>query len=286
MLFELSNALASFQGYINKILAEKLAIFVIVYLDYIPLYTEDPSQAHVNVVWCVSKELRKNGLFANLKKCCFHKDEICFLGYVVSAHGVRIEEERIDAVKNWPEPKSMHDIQVFLGFANFYRRFIQVFSRIAALLTSMLTISPTSTTQNSMNLVDEFGGGDHGENEARAPASTKEPTGADYPSSDHVSHAVSNYLTPDAKKAFGQLRQAFTEAPILQQFDPEQYIRVETDASGMLLVECWVSWPMTRADGIRWPTSRLKWFLPKLDTKLTTASFWPLLKLSKHGGII
>ena len=83
-----------------------------------------------------------------------------------------------------------------------------------------------------MNLVDEFGRGDRGENEARTPASTKEPTGADYPSSDHVSHAVSNYLTPAAKKAFDQLRQAFTEAPIFQHFDPEQYIRIETDALG------------------------------------------------------
>ena len=83
-----------------------------------------------------------------------------------------------------------------------------------------------------MNLVDEFGGGDCGKNEARAPASTKEPTRADYPSSDHVSHAVSNYLTPDAKKAFDQLRQVFTEAPILQHFNPEQYIRVEIDVFG------------------------------------------------------
>ena len=83
-----------------------------------------------------------------------------------------------------------------------------------------------------MNLVDEFGGGDRGENEARAPTSTKGPTRADYPSSDHISHAVSNYLTPDAKKAFDQLRQAFTKTPILQHFDPKQYIRVETDASG------------------------------------------------------
>ena len=83
-----------------------------------------------------------------------------------------------------------------------------------------------------MKLVDEFGGDDCGENEARTPASTKEPTGADYPSSDHVSHAVSNYLTPAAKKAFDQLCQAFTEAPILQHLDPEQYIWVETDASG------------------------------------------------------
>ena len=92
--------------------------------------------------------------------------------------------------------------------------------------------TPTSVTQKSRNLVDKFGGADYGENEAKTSASTKRPTRADYLYSYHVSHAVSNYLTPDAKKAFDQLRQAFTEAPILQHFDPERYIRVETDASG------------------------------------------------------
>ncbi len=49
-----------------------------------------------------------------------------------------MEEERIEAVHDWPEPQSVRDIQVFLGFANFYRRFIQGFSRLAAPLTSML----------------------------------------------------------------------------------------------------------------------------------------------------
>ena len=88
-----------------------------------------------------------------------------------------------------------------------------------------------------MNLVDEFDKGDYGENEARkVSASTKGPTRADYLSFDHVSHTVSNnvsnYLTPDTKRSFDQLRQAFTEAPILQHFNPERYIRVETDASG------------------------------------------------------
>ena len=167
--------------------------------------------------------MRKNGFFANFKKCRFYKDKVRFLEYVVSAQRVQIEEEKIDAVKNWPEPKFVYDIQVLLGFANFYRCFIQSFGRLAASLTSMLRMSPTPTsiTQKSMNLVDEFGGGDCGENEAKTSASTKGPINADYPSSDHVSHAVSNYLTPDAKKVFDQLRQAFTEVPILQHFDPE-----------------------------------------------------------------
>ena len=124
MLFRLSNIPASFQDYINKILAKKLNICVIVYLDDILIYTKDAEQAHVNAVWWVFENMRKHGLFANLKMCRFHKDEIRFLGYVVSAQGVRIEEERIEVVKNWPKPKSIQDIQVFLSFANFYWRFI------------------------------------------------------------------------------------------------------------------------------------------------------------------
>ena len=85
MLFGLPNAPATFQGYVNKILVEKLNVFVIVYLDDILIYIEDSGQAHVKVVWWVLENLRKHGLFANLKKCRFHKDEIRFLGYVVSA---------------------------------------------------------------------------------------------------------------------------------------------------------------------------------------------------------
>ena len=85
MSFGLSNALASFQGYVNKILAEKLDIFVIVYLDDILIYIKNVNQGHVEAVQWVLGELRKHGLFANLKKCCFHQEEVCFLGYIVSS---------------------------------------------------------------------------------------------------------------------------------------------------------------------------------------------------------
>ena len=110
MLFGLLNAPASFQGYINKILTEKLDVFVIVYLDDILIYTKDTSQAHVNAVQWVLNKLRKHGFFAKLKKCRFHKDEVRFLGYVVLAQRVKMEDEKIEVVKNWPEPKSMRDI--------------------------------------------------------------------------------------------------------------------------------------------------------------------------------
>ena len=85
MPFGLSNAPASFQDYINKILAKKLDIFIILYLDDILIYTKDPSQGHVEAVRWVLDVLRRYRFFANLKKCQFHKDEVCFLGYIVSA---------------------------------------------------------------------------------------------------------------------------------------------------------------------------------------------------------
>ena len=153
-------------------------------------------------------------------------------------------DERINVVKIWHKPKCICDIQIFLEFANFYRCFIQSFRRIAALLTSMLWMSLISITQKSMNLVYEFGGGDHGENEAKkALASTKRPTGTDYLSSNNVSYAVnnsvsnsaknvSNYSTPDAKRSSDQLRQTFTKVPIIENFNLGRYIQVETDASG------------------------------------------------------
>ena len=94
------------------------------YFDNILIYTKDIGQGHVEAVWWVLGELQKHDLFANLKKCCFHQEEVCFLGYVVSSQGIRIEEEKINTIKAWLELKLVRDIQVFVRFANFYRRFI------------------------------------------------------------------------------------------------------------------------------------------------------------------
>ncbi len=110
MPFGFSNIPTSFQCYINKILAEKFDIFVVVYLDNILIYIKDPGQPHVDAVRWVLEQLRKHSLYANLKKCRFHKDEIQFLGFVVLVQGIKMEEERIEAVKTWPEPQSVRDI--------------------------------------------------------------------------------------------------------------------------------------------------------------------------------
>ena len=142
-------------GYINKILAKKLDDFVIVYLDDILIYTKDIAQAYVDAIRLVLNELKKYSLFANFKKCCFHKDEIRFLAYVVSAQGVKIEDKQIEVVKNWLEPKSMRDIHVFVDFANFYWRFIQSFSKITGSLILMLKMSSANiSSKNLLLLID------------------------------------------------------------------------------------------------------------------------------------
>ena len=107
MPFGLTNASASFQRYINKILVEKLDIFVIVYLDNILIYTKDDGNGHVVAVRWVLEQLKKFLLYTNLKKCRFYQDEVRFFGYMVSSKGICMEDEGIKAVKQWPEPQSV-----------------------------------------------------------------------------------------------------------------------------------------------------------------------------------
>ena len=124
---------------------------MIVYLNDILIYTEDASQAHVDAICWVLNKLRKHGLFAYFKKCCFYKNEVRFLGYVMSTQGIKMENKPIKAMKNWFKLKSIKDIQVFLGFTNFYSYFIQSFNKIAGSLTSMLRTS--FATRLSKNLL-------------------------------------------------------------------------------------------------------------------------------------
>ena len=93
------NAPASFQGYINTIFAEKFDIFISMYLVDILIYINNDGDRHVVGVRWVLEQLSKFLLFANLKKCQFHQEEVWFLGYVVSLKGICMEDKRIEAVK-------------------------------------------------------------------------------------------------------------------------------------------------------------------------------------------
>lgn len=137
MPFGLCNTPAIFQAYINHALVGLADVTCVVYLDDIMIFSEDPSK-HDNAVCEVLDRLQQHGLYANLKKCNFDVDTIEFLGFVVTPSGVMIDASRVTAILEWKQPESIKDIQVFLGFANFYRRFIYAYSRVAKGMTDLL----------------------------------------------------------------------------------------------------------------------------------------------------
>ncbi|KAJ8456603.1 hypothetical protein ONZ51_g12022 [Trametes cubensis] len=136
MPFGLSNAPAAFQRFVNDIFTDMLDVCVIVYLDDILIYSDNPEQ-HRKHVKEVLRRLRKHRLYARADKCEFHTDSVEYLGYILSPSGLTMVESKVKAILDWPEPRKVHDIQSFLGFANFYRRFIPNYSEIVLPLTRL-----------------------------------------------------------------------------------------------------------------------------------------------------
>jgi Reverse transcriptase (RNA-dependent DNA polymerase) len=129
ILFGLSNAPAIFQTRINKILYPYLDIFCTAYIDDILVYSDDLT-SHRQHVRLVIEVLRDAGLQLDVKKYEFEVTEVTYLGMIVSTDSMRIDLAKVTAITNWEPPSNVKDIQAFLGFANFYRRFINSFSRI------------------------------------------------------------------------------------------------------------------------------------------------------------
>ena len=117
MPFGLVNAPATFQSMMNKILREFLDHGVVVYLDDILIYTENMDD-HIKLVQKVLDRLEQHDLAVSLKKSVFHQDEVEFLGYIVKTSGVTMSDRKVKSVQNWAHPRSVKEVQIFIGFAN------------------------------------------------------------------------------------------------------------------------------------------------------------------------
>jgi hypothetical protein len=137
MPFGLTNAPAVFQHMMNNVFHEYLDKFVVAYIDDILVYSRTQEE-HDHHVWLVLAKLREEGLYAKLEKCAFDQPQVEFLGFIVSSSGISMDRKKIQTILDWEAPTSVRDIQCFLGFANFYRRFIKDYSSIASPLTRLV----------------------------------------------------------------------------------------------------------------------------------------------------
>ena len=186
--FGLANAPSTFQRYINWTLRNFLDDFCSAYVDDILIYTDGSRAEHEQQVKRVLARLQEAGLRIDIDKCEFSVQSTKYLGFIIEAgKGIRMDPQKVQAIQSWQQPTTLKGVQGFLGFANFYRRFIHDYSKIAAPLTAL--------TKN-------------------------ERKGEPF------------RMTEEAVGAFEALKDLFSTAPVLAQFDPDRETRVETDSSG------------------------------------------------------
>jgi hypothetical protein len=136
MPFGLTNAPATFQAMMNRVLVGLVDVCVVNLLDDILVYSNSLEE-HVQHLEQVLERLEQHQLYAKLSKCEFAKSELEFVGFTVSADGLKPTPSKVQAVQDWPEPRSVKELRGFLGFCNFYRRFIGDYAAIAAPLTDL-----------------------------------------------------------------------------------------------------------------------------------------------------
>ena len=137
MFFGLTNSPAMFQTMMNDLLRdlvveEKVAVFI----DNVMVAIET-EEGHNEIVEEVLRRLEENDLFVKPEKCMWKVKEVGFLGVIIREDRVRIKKEKVQGVIEWPVPKSVKDVQKFLGLENYYRWFVKDFARIAKPLHEM-----------------------------------------------------------------------------------------------------------------------------------------------------
>ena len=196
MPFGLTNAPATFQRLMENCIGDLHLTYCLLYLDDIIIYSQTYEE-HLLRLEAVFKKLREAGLKLSSSKCRFMCTEIKYLGHMISEKGISVDPDKVACVQSWPVPKTVKQVQSFLGFASFYRRFIKNFARIAKPLHEVTL------------------GGEHFQ--------LKTKTKVKYPPLK---------WGPAQQKAFEELKDVCCQTPILGFADYTQPFVLHTDASG------------------------------------------------------
>ncbi len=137
MFFELTNSSITFQVYINKTMHSYLNLFVLMYINDLLMFFSS-TKKHIEHVKLMLQRLREFNLYFKFSKCSFHVFHVNFLDFRISFDEIAMQTSRIVVVKDWSKFKSHKDVQTFIDFANFYKRFVHAFFKVSAELFSLL----------------------------------------------------------------------------------------------------------------------------------------------------
>jgi len=154
--FGLKNAGSIFQRTIDDILREQIGKFCYVYVDDVIIYSEDEN-SHIKHVDWVLKSLHDANMRVSVEKSSFFKKSVSFLGFIVTCNGATTDPEKVKAIKEFPEPKSVFEVRSFLGLASYYRCFIKDFAAIARPISDILKgENGTVSRHRSRNIPVQF----------------------------------------------------------------------------------------------------------------------------------
>ena len=199
MLFGLCNASGTFQGYINESLREYFDVFCTAYLDDVLIYTSK-DKYYASHVFQVLKRLHKCRLQANIDKCELNTTKIKYLGMIVTTNGLKIDTKKVEAIQKWEVSLSVKDVQAFLGFTNFYWRFISDFSKKVKPLNKLIKGTQYTTRKGNKKIkYDAF------------------------------------QWSKACRQIFQNLKRAFTTVPMLAHYDSKLETCVETNVSNFVV---------------------------------------------------
>jgi len=136
MPFGLTNAPATFQDYIDDCLRPYIDDFTVCYLDDILICSAN-EQEHEDHVRKVLQYIQEFRLYCKAEKCQFGVRDVSFLGFVINSDGIAMESDRISTIEDCPTPESVRNVQVLLGFTNFYRKFIRKYGKVTAPISKL-----------------------------------------------------------------------------------------------------------------------------------------------------
>ena len=155
MPFGLTNAPATFQSYMNHVFREQLRKFVLVFFDDILIYSRTWSD-HLQHLDMVLGIMKAQSLYAKASKCEFGMTEILYLGHIIGADGVKVHQEKIQAILDWPPPKNISELRGYLGLCSYYRRFVRGFSQLASPLTDLTKKGAFSWSKSAQLAFDKL----------------------------------------------------------------------------------------------------------------------------------